>query len=128
MIRSVYYDALKITQRSLDLTSWLAYYFGALHTSVDLAVALTDFTIRKVRYLDRFGPSISATQEKALGKMWEAGPEGYSGWNDWQKKLWMSQPHVSPATATRDLAKLTVLGALERRGAGRSTHYVLPKG
>ena len=126
MIRSVYYDALKITQRSLDLTSWLAYYFGALHTSVDLAVALTDFTIRKVRYFDRFGPSISATQEKALGKMWEAGPEGFRG--GMTTKKYGRVTHVSPATATRDLAKLTVLGALERRGAGRSTHYVLPKG
>ena len=126
MIRSDYHDALKITQRSLDLTSWLAYYLGALHASVDLAIALTDFTIRKVRYFDRFGPSISAAHEKLLGKMWKAGPEGFRGGMTGKKYGRVNR--VSPATATRDLAKLTALGASERLGAGRSTHYVLPKG
>lgn len=55
--------------------------------------------------------------------MFGAGPDGFEG--GMRVKKYVSINPVSPPTATRDLAYLTNIGALERRGAGRSTHYVL---
>ncbi len=56
--------------------------------------------------------------------MREAGPAGFQGGVNAKKNRRINR--VSPATATRDLSKLTRLGAPDRRGAGRSTHYTLP--
>ena len=122
--RAAYYAALKCAQRGLDLTDWLAYYFGVLDRSIDLAAFLIEFTLRKQAYLGQFGPQLGLAQVKAVRKMWEAGTEGFKGGMTTKKYVRINR--VSTATAARDLRELVLLGALQRRGSGRSTHYVLP--
>jgi DNA-binding transcriptional ArsR family regulator len=60
---------------------------------------------------------------KVLGKMFDAGPEGFQG--GLSAKKYMSITQVSKATATRDLQYLYEQGMLTKSGAGRSVRYAL---
>lgn len=122
--RDGYYAALQQAQTGLDLTHWLDFYFMVLNISIELGRELTAFTFRKIHYFEQFGPDLNASQEKAILKMWAAGPTGFQG--GMTAKKYSRITRLSPATATRDLAYLTKIGALIRQGGGRSTHYVLP--
>ena len=121
--RDDYYQALKTAQNGFDATDWLTYFFGTLQRSIQLGRQLTQFTLQKIRFFERFSEQLSPIQEKALRKMWEAGPQGFTG--GMTTKKYRRIHRVSAATASRDLHRLVKFGALEQRGAGRSTHYLL---
>jgi len=118
-----YYAALGEVQRTLDITEWLLFYFDALVTALDHSSRMIHHIVKKERFLNSFGEQLEPRHTKALLKMFGAGPDGFEG--GMTVKKYVSINRVSPPTATRDLAYLTSIGAFERRGAGRSTHYVL---
>ena len=119
-----YYAALNASQGSLDASEWLIYFLDTVTLAIDLSRELLEFTLNKLAYFQRYSALLDSAQTKALRRMWAAGPDGFQG--GMTAKKYHRLTRVSPATATRDLRRLTELGALVRRGAGRSTHYVLP--
>lgn len=121
--RHDYYEELKRAQRSLEVTPWVSYFLYALLTAQQDAEAGIRFTIRKTHFFDRYRAQLNARQEKALSKMFDAGPGGFQG--GMSAKKYGSITKSSKATATRDLTQLVELGALVRSGEGRSTSYAL---
>jgi Fic family protein len=118
-----YYSALQNAQASNEITPWTNYFVNVVLTAQKRAVALINFTLKKTRFFDRFKNSINERQQKALNKMLDAGPAGFTG--GMTAKKYISITKASKATATRDLAELLHLQALKVEGAGRSTHYSL---
>ena len=68
-------------------------------------------------------PDLSAAQLKALGKLFDAGPDGFAGGMRTEK--YVNLTGVSRAAAYRQLTDLTERGLLERTGQGRGTRYRL---
>ena len=122
--QSAYYDALQSGSYRLDITKWSNYFVDTCLLGISLGRKTIDLTLQKARFYDRFEKAIDENELKAIEKMFAAGPKGFDGGMTTRK--YVSINKVSSATATRDLARLVEIGALERRGAGRSTHYVLP--
>lgn len=120
-----YYRAFQAVNRQLIIDEWLDYFFDVCLEAVDYGLKVYKFTLHKVRYYKTYGDHLTPPQAKAIHRMWVEGPKGFRGGMTTTKYRRITG--VSPATATRDLARLTKLGALERRGGGRSTHYVLPR-
>lgn len=121
--QSAYYDALQAGSYGLDLTKWLTYFVDVCLLGLEFGRKTIDLTLRKARFYDRFETDLSAKELKAIAKMFAAGPNGFAG--GMTTKKYSNINSVSYATASRDLSRLAGIGALERRGAGRSTHYVL---
>lgn len=123
--RQAYYNALKVAQRSNDITHWIQYFLQTILEAQQQAEALLNFTLYKSRFFDQFKKGLNARQEKALSKMFEAGPLGFKG--GMSAKKYMSITKTSKATATRDLVNLEKMGALVTIGLGRATKYELAK-
>lgn len=121
---SAYYAALQTGTYRLDLTNWLTYFVDTCLLALDLGKKTINLTVRKAHFYAKYGDQLSTTNLKAIGKMFGTGPKGFQGGMTANKYVRINR--VSKPTATRELAELTRIGALERRGAGRSTHYVLP--
>ncbi|MEM9261056.1 MAG: DUF4172 domain-containing protein, partial [Bacteroidota bacterium] len=121
---SEYYTALQSANTTLTIDSWIHYFVQVCLEAVEHGLAVYKFTLRKVRYFQLFDKKLNPAQTKAIHRMWAAGPSGFQGGMTAKKYCRINR--VSPATATRDLAYLTKMGALERHGGGRSTHYLLP--
>lgn len=121
---SAYYDALQTGTYRLDLTKWLAYFVDTTLLALDLGKKTVNLTVRKAHFYAKYKDQLSRTELKAIGKMFGAGPKGFQGGMTTSKYVRINR--VSRATASRDLARLVKIGALEKRGDGRSTHYVIP--
>lgn len=119
-----YYAALNIAQKEMDVTGWLTYFLEVLVASVRDASAITESTAAKTQYFASLEGDLEARHKKALLKMWGTRPKIFQGGMTTRK--YTSITRASRATAARDLTYLTKIGALEKRGTGRSTHYVLP--
>ena len=123
--RSDYYAALRGSQSSLDITPFVAFFYKCLLAAVDDGRAAIEHLLRKRDYFRRFGDErLTPRQRKALLKMWDAGPAGFTGGMSTRKYVRITG--ASAATAQRDLTQLHAVGALVQEGRGRSTRYVLP--
>lgn len=121
--KKAYYEALMNAQRDNEITAWMAYFVPLTLEAQNRAMVLIDFTLKKTRFYDRFKGLLNERQLKAIGKMMDAGPEGFTGGMNASK--YSSITKAPKATATRDLQSLAQLSALIQRGGGRSTHYLL---
>lgn len=119
--RSAYYQALKVAQRSNEITEWLKYFVTvALQAQFD-AKKMIDFTLNKIKVFDLFKEKLNHRQKKVLHKMYSFGVEGFEG--GMTAKKYISITKTSKATATRDLQELESLGILAAFGGGRNIHY-----
>lgn len=75
-------------------------------------------------FFQRFERDLNERQLKVIRRMFEAGPEVFSGGINARKYIALTGS--SKATATRDLQELARVGALTAAGGGRSTRYELP--
>ena len=66
---------------------------------------------------------LNGRQLKVIRRMFDAGPEGFTGGMNARK--YTALTGTSKATATRDLQPLAQLEALTPTGGGRSTSYEL---
>lgn len=123
--RQAYYDALKMAQRSNDITNWIGYFLAIVLKAQQEAVEQIQFTLHKTHFFDRFDAHLNARQEKVLQRMFAAGTGGFEG--GMSTKKYMSIAKTSKATAYRDLAELAKINALEVVGTGRGTRYILVK-
>ena len=122
--RREYYDALARTQSGTnDLSEWLTWFAGIGLEAQRRTLSLVEFLIAKAQELDRLRGHINPRQEKALLRMFEAGPDGFQG--GMTAKKYIAITSASIATATRDLADLTERGALVAEGTFRDRRYHL---
>lgn len=123
--KKAYYDALKKAQRSNEITGWVKYFVNTISTAQSEAEEQIDFTLKKVKFFDRFKDKLNERQLKVIRRMLEEGPKGFAGGINASK--YGSITKISKATATRDLQALKEIGALIPlgEGGGRSTKYAV---
>jgi Fic family protein len=122
--RSDYYNALKTAQKSNEATEWVTWFVTTLLQALDDAERQIQFTLKKSAFLNRYQYQLNSRQEKVLLRMLAEGPDGFKG--GMSQSIYHRITGASPATATRDLASLTRIGALVSSGGGRSRRYHLP--
>jgi len=121
--RKNYYQSLHDSNRKLDATNWLLWFAQTILDAQIYSLAMVDHLIAKTKLLDRLRGNINARQEKALLRVFEAGPDGFLG--GLGAKNYCTITGASPATARRDLVDLLKKNALTRTGERRSTRYWL---
>ena len=121
--RKEYYQALELSSRDIDVTGWLLWFAAAVIEAQRRALAQVEFVLYKARLLARVQGRMNSRQEKAVLRMFEAGPEGFVGGLSAGK--YMNITGTPPATATRDLADLVALGVLTRTGERKAARYHL---
>jgi Fic family protein len=115
-----YYHALETAQKRNDITDWITYFVNVIYKAQIAAKELTDFTLRKTKFLDLHTHQLNERQLKVILRMLESA-DGFKGGMNARK--YISITKTSKATATRDLQQLADLKALYSEGGGRSTHY-----
>jgi Fic family protein len=121
--RNTYYEALKAAQRSNQITPWLHWFIGMVLDAQRDAEAQIRFVLQKSKFFLRFESELNERQLKVMRRMFDAGPEGFTGGMNARKYIALTG--TSKATATRDLQHLARIGALAPIGGGRSTRYEL---
>ena len=118
-----YYDELERANKRNEITAWLQWF---AETALDAQRATTsevEFLVEKAKLLDRLRERMNARQTKALLRMFQEGPDGFTGGMSASK--YSTITGASSATATRDLTELVEWGALRRTGELRHTRYAL---
>jgi Fic family protein len=123
--KKTYYDALENSQRSIEITDWVDYFVKTTLAAQNEAEVQIDFTLKKVKFFDRFKDKLNERQLKVIRRMMEEGPKGFAGGMNASK--YGSITKISKATATRDLQALLEIGVLIPfgEGGGRSTKYAV---
>ncbi len=121
--RKGYYAALEANNKSMEVTGWLVWFAETVLAAQEYSIALIDHLISKTRMLDRLRGQLNARQEKALIRVFDAGPEGFIG--GLSASNYTSITGAPAATARRDLVDLVAKGALTRTGERKGTRYWL---
>ncbi len=126
--RSGYYSHLQdaTAQPNLDLTPWVQWFVGRVEAACQAALGQMQTALDKNRYwfaVNNTHPNLSASQRKALGRLFEAQPDGFKGGMSTEK--YVNLTSTSRATAYRELTELSEYGLLLRTGQGRGTRYRL---
>lgn len=121
--RKQYYGALEAASRDLEVTDWLLWFAAKVIEAQRRSLAQVEFIIGKARLLERVRGKLNARQEKAVLRMFAAGPEGFTG--GLSAGNYRGITGAAPATATRDLADLVALEVLWRTGGRKATRYHL---
>ncbi|MBF0109292.1 MAG: Fic family protein [Magnetococcales bacterium] len=120
--RKAYYDILEQTQKgTLDVTKWLAWFFGALLRAVESAQHMLDAVLVKARFWQRWATMpLNERQVKLLNRLLD----GFQG--KLTSSKWAAIAKCSSDTALRDINELIALGVLRKMASGgRSTAYEL---
>jgi len=121
--RKAYYAALERGHADLAVTEWLLWFAAKAIEAQRRTLQQVEFVLAKSRFLDRLRGQMNDRQERALLRLFAAGPSGFEGGLSAQN--YMRITSAPPATATRDLGALVAMGALTRSGAQKSTRYRL---
>jgi len=121
--RKIYYAELERAHRELEITDWLLWFAAKAIEAQQRTLRQVEFILEKSRLLRRLGDQLNPRQEKALLRMFAAGPEGFLG--GLSAANYMKITAAPPASATRDLAAMVAMGALTRLGSKKATRYNL---
>lgn len=121
--RRGYYEALRAASLTNQIDAWLAWFGGAVLEAQRRTRRRVSFVIAKSRMFARLGSALNPRQERALLRLFEAGPDGFGG--GMSASNYQTITKASAATATRDLVELVELGAVTRTGDRRTTRYWL---
>jgi Fic family protein len=126
--RSGYYAQLQAAtgQANLDITQWMQWFIACLQAAFDAAAQQMQGALARNRYwaqVNVLHADLSASQRKALARLFDAQPEGFAGGMSTEK--YVNLTGVSRATAYRELTALSELGLLAKSGQGRGTRYEL---
>jgi Fic family protein len=121
--RKGYYEALHASNTSLEVIDWLLWFAQSALDAQSYSIAMIDILIAKTKMMDRLRGQLNPRQEKALIRIFEAGPDGFIG--GLSAKNYMTITDATTPTATRDLGDLVVKGALTRTGERKATRYCL---
>lgn len=121
--RKAYYAQLERAHSDLDVTDWLLWFAAKAIEAQRRTLQKLEFVLEKSRLMDRLRGRLNPRQEKALLRLFAAGPDGFAG--GLSAANYMSITGASSATTTRDLTALVAMSALTRTGGHRSTRYRL---
>jgi len=121
--RKAYYTALERAQGTLEITDWLLWFAAKAIEAQRRALQQVEFVLAKARTMDGLRGKLNFRQERALLRMFAAGPGGFVG--GLSAANYMTITGAPSATTTRDLAALVGLGALLRTGEHKATRYQL---
>lgn len=126
--RAGYYAELQNAtgHQKTDITSWVQWFTRRIQAAFDAATGQMQTALGRNRYwthVNGMHPELSASQRKALDRLLEAQPQGFTGGMSTVK--YVNLTGVSRATAYRELTQLAEHGLLERTGQGRGTRYTL---
>ena len=117
-----YYDALEAAQKgSLDVTSWLEWFFACLARAFDGAENTLGSVLGKARFWEAHGKSaLNERQRAMINRLLD----GFVG--KLTSSKWAVLAKCSQDTALRDIDGLLAHGILTKdKGGGRSTSYSL---
>lgn len=118
-----YYDALKTTNQTLEITEWLQYFSEMILKAQAYSQKQVEFLIEKAKFFDKFDIKLNERQRKVMLRMFKEGINGFKGGLSAENYIAITQ--TSRATATRDLHELVTIGALIKEGRFKSTRYYL---
>lgn len=121
--RKAYYDALEANNKILDVTPWLIWFGETVLKAQNHSIALINHIIAKTHMMDRLRGQLNPRQEKTLIRMFDAGPEGFTG--GLSAANYVSITGATTVTTTRDLNDLVAKSALTKTGQRKSTRYWL---
>ncbi len=113
-------------QANMDVTPWVQWFVGCVHKAADATWDHMQAAMRKTRFwaeLREQHPQLTPTQTKAINKLFDAGPDGFT--NGISTEKYVNLCRVSRATAYRELTALCEMGVLVQIGTGRGTRYQL---
>lgn len=118
-----YYAALATANHDNEITSWLRYFAQTVLEAQACSVNRIEFLIEKAKFHERFRGAFNARQEKVIARLFEEGPNGFTGGLSASKYIRIAA--TSHATATRDLTDLVEKQALKKTGQLKGTRYTL---
>jgi Fic family protein len=121
--RKAYYAALERAHGTLEITDWLLWFSAKAIEAQRRTLQQVEFVLAKARIMDNLRGKLNPRQERALLRMFAAGPGGFVG--GLSATNYMAITDAPSATTTRDLAALVGLGALLRTGELKATRYQL---
>ncbi|MCE2890664.1 MAG: Fic family protein, partial [Hyphomonadaceae bacterium] len=121
--RRAYYAKLHEASLSNKIDPWIDWFGETVLAAQQNTRRRVLFVIAKTRMLSELQSRINARQERALLRLFEAGPSGFEG--GMSASNYQKITGASPATATRDLVNLVDLGAIIRTGENRNARYWL---
>ena len=121
--RRAYYEEINAASKSLDWTSWAAFFIPVLTELLTDFMSATKFVRAKRDYLAKYEASFSEQARKVVMRMFKDGEAGARAGLTVAK--WMRMAKVSKPTATRDLSALAETGAIVAHGDGNQVHYFL---
>jgi len=121
--RKAYYAELERAHRDLEITDWLLWFAAKTLEAQQRTLRQIEFVLDKARLMGSLRGVLNERQEKALIRLFAAGPEGFKG--GLSAANYMTITGTTSATTTRDLAALVDTGALTRTGANKATRYHL---
>jgi Fic family protein len=121
--RKAYYAELERAHGELEITDWLLWFAAKTLEAQRRTLQQVEFILAKSRLIERVRSDLNPRQEKALLRMFVAGPEGFLG--GLSAANYMSITAAPPATTTRDLAALVAIEALTRTGERKAARYHL---
>jgi Fic family protein len=119
--RKTYYAELENAQRYLEITPWIKYFVNTVLSAQTDAENEINFTLKKVKFFDKYKNELNERHQKVISRMLEEGPKGFTGGMNAGKYAGLCK--ISKATATRDLQYLAEIKAFQVFGGGRSTSY-----
>lgn len=120
--RSQYYTILQETQKgTLEITSWLTWFFGCLERALEEALSTFNIIAHKAKVWDALtGFSLNERQKKIINLLLD----GFTG--KLTSSKWAKITKCSQDTAYRDILDLISQGILAKSlESGRSTSYFL---
>lgn len=121
--RKGYYAALERNNKDNAITNWLTYFANMVLEAQDNTLKRVDFYVAKAKFYERLRGKLNERQEKAIGRMFREGIDGFKGGLSADNYIGITR--ASRATATRDLQDLVEKGALTKTGELRHTRYHL---
>lgn len=121
--RRHYYEELGRASRAIEITGWLEFFGSMVLEAQDQSLRRIGFLVQKAKFFERYRGQLNERQEKVLLRMFREGVDGFKG--GLSSNNHVSITRCSPATATRDLAKLVELGAMTRSGELKNARYFL---
>jgi Fic family protein len=121
--RRQYYDQLGLASRAIEITGWLEFFGSMVLEAQEQSRRSVAFLVGKAKFFERYRDQLNERQEKVLLRMFREGVDGFRG--GLSSKNHIRITGCSPATATRDLAKLVELGAMVRTGELKNARYFL---
>jgi Fic family protein len=118
-----YYESLQKASKSNEITGWINYFVKVIVDAQAQAEDEIEFTLKKVKFFDRFRSLLNERQLKVIKRILDEGAKGFEGGMNASK--YISITKTSKATATRDLQDLLEKKILIAFGGGRSTGYKL---